>query len=247
MKLERWQISVTLICIITGLFISYNFRVQTALRSSPNLTTASLADMVEAAEQENAQREAEIGQLRKQLEDKQKLQLTDTSLQGLHLQLDKAKLISGLTTLEGAGLELTLNDRNVALEQARKAGTDVNYWDFLVHDSDLVKLVNDLKVGGAEAISINGERLITPSDIKCGGYIIYSNGTRLGAPYVITAIGDPELLLDSVKRGITYSTLAFLEYPVTLTKMNKVVIPAYKGGFKLNYGQVFNTTTTAKN
>ncbi len=237
-KLARWQISVTLICIITGLFISFNFKAQTALKSVPSQTTAGLAGMVEKTEKENTALEAEILKLRKQLDERQKVQATDNSLEGLQIQLDKAKLISGLTTLEGNGLTVTLNDRNIALEQARKTGGEINYWDYLVHDSDLVKLVNDLKIGGAEAIAINGERLITPSDIKCGGYIVYSNGTRLGAPYVLTAIGDPDDLEEAIKRGTTYSTLNFLEYPLAITKMDKVVVPAYKGGFKLNFGKI---------
>jgi uncharacterized protein YlxW (UPF0749 family) len=237
-KLARWQISVTLICIITGFFISFNFKAQSALRSGPSQTSAVLADMVEKIEKENTTLEAEILKLRIQLDDKQKVQAADNSLEGLQIQLDKAKLISGLTTLEGSGLTLTLNDRNIALEQARKSGGAINYWDYLVHDSDLIKLVNDLKIGGAEAIAINGERLTTPSDIKCGGYIVYSNGTRLGAPYVLTAIGDPEELEAALKQGASYSTLKFLEYPIAYTKMEKVIIPAYKGGFNLSLGKI---------
>ncbi|MCL5935009.1 MAG: DUF881 domain-containing protein [Firmicutes bacterium] len=238
MKLARWQISVTLICIITGLFISFNLKAQSALKTVTSQTTAGLAGMVEKTENENIALEAEIHKLRSQLDTRQKAEATDKSLIGLQIQLDKAKLVSGLTSLEGKGLTITLNDRNLDLQQTRKSGQEINYWDYLVHDSDLVKLVNDLKVGGAEAIAINGERMTTPSDIKCGGYIVYSNGTRLGAPYVLTAIGDPNKLEAAVKHGTTYTTLSFLEYPLTVTKMDTVIVPSYKGGFKLSYSNI---------
>lgn len=240
MKLERWQISVTLICIITGLFISFNLRVQSDLRTGPSQKTVSLAEMVERTEKENSLLETQILNLRQRLDERQKVQLADNSLKGLEAQLDKAKIVSGLTALEGKGITVTINDRNAALDQARKSGGSINYWDYLVHDSDLVKLVNDLKMGGAEAIAINGERLTTVSDIKCGGYIVYSNGTRLGAPYEITGIGNPEQLEAAVRNGETYSTLSFLEYPVTITKQDKISIPAYRGGFTLTYSKVIH-------
>ncbi|HEX3031914.1 MAG TPA: DUF881 domain-containing protein, partial [Bacillota bacterium] len=150
MKLRRWQKSATLICIITGIFISFNLKTQSALKTGTSTTTNNLADMVVTTEADNAKLEKEIAALRLKLDSSQKAQAADTSLQGLRLQLDKAKLLAGLTTLEGPGVTVTLNDRTVELEQARKSGGEINYWDYLVHDSDLQKLVNDLKNGGAE-------------------------------------------------------------------------------------------------
>lgn len=240
MKLKSWQLSATIICIITGIFISFNLKAQSDISTTSGKNTVNLADMIAKIEEENAVLEQDIAALRKNLDVAQKNQTTAGSLQGLRQQLDKAKMLSGLSSLEGPGVTVTLNDRTTSLEQARKAGGEVNYWDFLVHDSDLVNLINDLKAGGAEAISINGQRMVTTSDIKCGGYIVYSNGTRLGAPYMISAIGNPKTLELATKQGTTFSTLNFMEYPITITKMDKIVIPAYKGSLNLNFAKVIH-------
>lgn len=65
---------------------------------------------------------------------------------------------------------------------------------YIVHDSQIRQVVNELKTGGAEAISINGQRLVSRSKITCVGPTIMVNNEKLMAPYEIKAIGYPELL-----------------------------------------------------
>ena len=70
--------------------------------------------------------------------------------------------------------------------------------DVIVHNSDLLQVVNDLKNAGAEAISINGERIVQTSSITCEGIIIKINNKKLGSPYVIKAIGSAATLETSL-------------------------------------------------
>lgn len=101
---------------------------------------------------------------------------------------DKLKLVSGMQDVMGPGIVVSLKDGERELED----GEDPN--DILVHDRDVLEIVNDLKVAGAEAISINGERVVSTSEIKCAGPTITINGSTYGQPFVIKAIGDPKHL-----------------------------------------------------
>ena len=96
--------------------------------------------------------------------------------------------IVGTTEVTGAGVIVTLSDSK------RDASTTLNVNDLLVHDVDVLSVINELKNAGAEAICINNQRLVPTSSIVCGGNIIEINGEKVGAPFEIKAIGLPEQL-----------------------------------------------------
>ena len=97
--------------------------------------------------------------------------------------------------MTGEGVIITLEDgtTNNSDVLSSLAATDV-----MVHNSDLLQIVNDLKNAGAEAISINGERIVQTSSITCEGIIIKINNKKLGSPYVIKAIGSAATLETSL-------------------------------------------------
>ena len=88
----------------------------------------------------------------------------------------------GWTKYRGQGLVITLKDADSSnfVGNAAKA---------IVHDADLMEVVNALKEAGAEAISINGERIVNTTSIICSGNIIQIDGEKVGSPYEIKAIG----------------------------------------------------------
>ena len=65
---------------------------------------------------------------------------------------------------------------------------------YIIHYENLLYLVNDLRNAGAEGISINGQRIVVSSEIRCVGNVILVNTTRLAPPFEISAIGDPKAL-----------------------------------------------------
>ena len=101
---------------------------------------------------------------------------------------DYYRQISGLTELVGPGVEVIIDDSNRDLS----LWEDVN--DVLVHDSDVLLILNDLLAAGAEAISLNGHRIVHTSAVSCGGYIVHVNGVPAAKPFRIQAIGDPAVL-----------------------------------------------------
>ena len=106
-----------------------------------------------------------------------------------------------------------------------------------MHDLDVLSVVNELINAGAEAISINDQRWVVTTAISCRGNTIDINGERIGAPFVIQAIGLPEYLSGLERAG------GYLEYMkrdgvgVTLEKSNSITIPKYSGVIKFEYLQ----------
>lgn len=142
----------------------------------------------------------ELNELRRIAEAKEEeLELLASISQGdiniinyLEEDIFKNKMAWGEYTVKGPGVVIKMYDNN----EVREYGFDLN--NDVIHDIDILNIINDLKLAGAEAISINDERLLSRSEIKCGGPIIRINDRSSGTPFVIKAIGDPNLLIASV-------------------------------------------------
>ena len=143
--------------------------------------------------------------------------------------------ILGLSEVTGDGIIITLNDGQV---------NPLNGWyidlnDFIVHDRDLIRIINYLKNTGAEAISINDQRIITTTSIECDGNVIMINEEKIGAPFEIKAIGFPERLINIDMPGGYVQQLRNRGVEVTVTKSDKekITIPKYTGIIKFEYAQ----------
>lgn len=107
--------------------------------------------------------------------------------------LDEISAPAGLTKVRGPGLTVTLEDSSLELDEA----TDPN--NLVIHEEDLQALMNALWAAGAEAMSINGERLVATSEVRCYGTTVLVNGSYHSIPFVIDAIGDPGALEDQLE------------------------------------------------
>ncbi|MDN5344294.1 MAG: hypothetical protein PWQ18_405, partial [Clostridia bacterium] len=107
--------------------------------------------------------------------------------------------------------------------------------NFIIHDKNVLYLVNELRAAGAEAIAVNGQRIVTNSDIRCVGTVIMVNSTRLAPPYEVQAIGNPDTLLAAVEKSVDFSLLKSRDFPVKVAKSPNLTLPAYKGGFPQDY------------
>lgn len=147
------------------------------------------------------------------------------------LKLNKTN--AGYTKLQGPGIEIIMFD-NLLLDN-----NVISYNDDIIHDVDILNIINDLKIAGAEAISINEERITSNSEIKCGGPVIRVNGKSLGTPFTIKAIGDPKVLMAAINAPGTYGETLKTIYGIGLEPylVDKIVIPAYKGIFTFNFAK----------
>lgn len=137
----------------------------------------------------------------------------------------------GMTEVTGPGVIITLSDSK------KDASTALNVSELLVHDADVLSVINELKNAGAEAISINDQRLVPTSSIVCGGNIIEINGEKVGAPFMIKAIGLPEQLAALSRPGGYLELLKNATVGVELKKSNNITIPKYTGVITYKYAQ----------
>ncbi len=150
----------------------------------------------------------------------------NSELEETKKQIDEGNKIIGLTEVTGPGITLTVADSD----------SDFNANELLVHDIDILKIVNELKNAGAEAISINNQRLILTTPIICGGNIININGERIGSPFEIKAIGSPESLANLSRPGGILGTLKERGINVNEPKKsNNITIPKYTGVLNYKY------------
>ena len=155
----------------------------------------------------------------------------DGELQSKEEEITEGNKITGLTEVTGAGVIVTLTDSK------KDISSSLNPSDLIVHDLDVLSVINELKNAGAEAISINDQRLTPNSGIVCGGNIIDINGEKVGAPFIIKAIGLPEQLAALNRPGGYLAKLKEYSIGVELKKSNKITIPKYTGTITYKYAK----------
>ncbi len=156
---------------------------------------------------------------------------TGSAFGSMQNELEKARNYSNYNRVQGPGVIITLNDS----QQEVAEGEDVAW--YLIHDIDILEIVNELRSAGAEAISINGERVTSTTSIRCGGPTINIDGKRHAVPFIIKAIGDPKALEASAVAPESYIELymGYTGIQVEIQKVEKLIIDGYYGRNKLLY------------
>lgn len=141
-------------------------------------------------------------------------------------------LAVGLEELTGPGLTVTLSDAPASV-------TSDNPDDLVVHQQDLQAVVNALWAGGAEAVAIQGQRVIATTAVRCVGNVLLLNGRTYSPPYRVEAIGPVaamEKALDAdaaVRLYLRYVEAYDLGW--TVTESDALTIPAHDGAGTLAY------------
>lgn len=146
-----------------------------------------------------------------------------------------ANAIIGTIDVEGKGIIVTIADnKNVTSDTI---GVLDNISNYLIHDTDLLRLVNELRNAGAEAISINDERITNLTSITCDGNVILINGNKVSSPFVIKVIGSQEALLGAIQRpgGFLEEELAPYGLVSSVKKQSRVIINKYNGIIDFKY------------
>lgn len=107
----------------------------------------------------------------------------------LEAQVAEAAQLAGLTPVHGPAVQVTLTDAPLSV---RPVGVDEDM--LVVHQQDIQQVVNALWSGGAEAMTIQGQRVVSTTAVKCVGNSVVLHGVPYAPPYVITAIGDQQAL-----------------------------------------------------
>lgn len=232
------QMQLLIIFAVMSMALTYGICIQIKTVNN-NGTTVNLTEQQSALKSEILKTSEKYDNLFEELdrleEELEKVRANSTSsnseLAILEESIKEKNLALGLTEVTGTGIKIVLNDGNAAAI----TNPFVSVSDLLVHDGDLINVVNELFNSGAEAVSVNGQRIVSTTAIECDGNVIKVNGTKIGAPFEITAIGYPEQLAGIGRPGGTIELLESRGVIVTLNKQNSVTIPKYSGTIKFNY------------
>ena len=225
-------ITIAIACFALAIVMSMQFKVvketditsiETMREEELRTELANWKKMYKEAQEQYNEKTAKLAEY------KEKEQSTEDSSKLVEKELEQTNMYLGKTDVEGQGITIKIKDVD-------KQNTNQEESVDPLSAEDLLVIVDYLKLAGAEAISINNQRIILTTPIICGGNIININGEKIGSPFEIKAIGSPEALANLSRPGGWLSKLEDRGIKVsTPKKSNSITIPKYSGVLNFKY------------
>lgn len=233
-RITRLQAALAVVLAVAGFLAVTQIRNELLIRAHlrvPSQRLEELGYMLREMDRSRNALEGQIEQLRGQLHAYEQAAAQGRAhLEVLGQQLEQYRLLAGHVHVAGPGLIVELNDSALPL----RPGDDPN--TVILHYTDLQGVINELFSSGAEAIAVNGERVVSSTGLNCVGTTILCNIKRVAPPFRIVAVGPPEEMLAYLGRpdGIVETLRAF-GFPVKMTKAVRTGVPAYRGSYRFTH------------
>lgn len=200
-----------------------------------------LTDLIASEQRTAEQIEEQVAQLRAEMERYgEEAAGRDGRVAAVRERLDGLAEPAGFLPVTGPGLTVELND--APLEPGRPLPEGANVDDLVVHESDVQAVVNALWAGGAEAMMIMEDRVISTTAVRCVGNTLLLHGRVYAPPFRIAAIGDPEQLRAALDRepGVQLFQMYVEAYGLgfTVTPQEELAMPAYERPVELPHVRV---------
>ena len=227
-KLEAIILMVMCFILGTAIAIQINTVNNNGTTNSSNQEESNLKTQVLKMKEKYENQYAELEKVTKELEEtRQQATSNNGELEELENKIKKDNLILGNTDVTDSGVKITLIDG--------KETSQIDTESLLIHAENVLAVVNELKNAGAEAISINGNRIVTTTAISCDGNVIVVNGEKISSPIEITAIGLSEQLATLNRAGGTLDYFTSLGKTVEFKKLQNIQIPKFTGVLNFKY------------
>jgi uncharacterized protein YlxW (UPF0749 family) len=233
---KKPNLTILIFSVLLGIFMAGQFK-----QNIPSLAPVTLRSIQVTKNEINVVNN-EVEDLNKMIAEKEEqLKALESIATGdeniidiLVTELKKNKTVAGFEKVEGSGIVIKMQDNMTEGAFGEEYNLDI------VHDIDVLRIINDLRGAGAEAISINGQRVLSTTGVKCGGPIIRVNGKSVAAPFFIKAIGDPKLLNAAINAPNSYTNVilrGLYHLNIETTVEDNIVIPAYNGRLSFKYAK----------
>jgi uncharacterized protein YlxW (UPF0749 family) len=224
------RLGTALVCLVAALLIAVSAVNARGSDLRPARTT-DLVSLVQDQSRRNAELTGQLTGLRAQVD-----ALTDAEngTSDLPSRLERQEAYAGLTAVTGPAVTVTLDD---APASVAADGVDPDL--LVVHQQDIQAVVNALWSGGAEAMTIQGQRVISTTGVKCVGNTVVLHGIPYAPPYVISALGSHARLegalaaSEPVRIYQQYVTAYGLVYDQRTQA--RATFPAHEGSLDLEY------------
>ncbi|MCM3568812.1 DUF881 domain-containing protein [Neobacillus mesonae] len=231
MKVRGNHVILSLVSLVLGFILAFSYHLTKMENEKPKMTdkqyeqTLALRNQLIEQEKTNRELQKELNQKQEKVQKNEKELAKEAQVfSNLAEDTEKYRLFLGKVKVKGKGVKVTLSDGAYDPEEE-------NVNNYLVHEHHIFKVINELYISGAAAIAINGQRLTSHSYILCNGPVITVDGVQNPAPFVITAIGDPDVLSSSlnltggVKDQLVNDNIVF-----KLEKEDNIVLNPILGG-----------------
>jgi uncharacterized protein YlxW (UPF0749 family) len=188
-----------------------------------------LARLLAERQRQTSSLESRLGELRAELD---RASRGGAQLGRLRDEARRLDLLAGRAAIEGPGVTVVLTDGELAASEA-------NASDYRIQDIDLQLVVNELWAAGAEAIAVNGQRLVTSTAIRSAGGAVLVNFRVLTSPYRVAAVGDSGRLAARFGSSDIGTRLRrwgdIYGLGVAVRKERVLELPAYEGAVRFRY------------
>jgi uncharacterized protein YlxW (UPF0749 family) len=216
---KHTKVLILLVCLVLGFMLAMQLKTQGRQKTIPVQRAEELSERLRSAEKDRERLTIELESLK-------------NGTNAFDKETERLRALAGESALQGKGIRLTIEDSTI------KPAIGENKNLYIIHDEDLLRVINELRAAGAEAISINGQRLTANSEVRCAGPTVVVNEVRLAAPFVISAIGNPQTMESSLKiRGGVLENFKYWGIKADLEKSDQVIIPAAKRGHNFEFAK----------
>ncbi|MBV9851698.1 MAG: DUF881 domain-containing protein [Armatimonadetes bacterium] len=227
---QSWWASLVILCAVLGALLGLSFKTRDLIRRQdvPADNFPQLTEEYRILKRKDDDDTRLIMSLQKQKTALENGTSSNTKqVQALLSDLKQTKFLAGLTDAVGPGVLVTLNDSKKTVPPQMQAAVPIN----IIHDTDINQIINELKAAGAEAISVNNQRLVATSPIRCAGPTVFVNNTAQTPPYVIRAIGDATTLQAALNLpgGVADQMRAFDPAMIKVQTSKHMIVPASPG------------------
>ena len=244
MKNKGGIVVITVLALLIGLIISVQISTTESSDVGGLIPVGKLVGLEQQLKELRTEKETimqEYLELEARLEEIEQKNLSENALmQAVTQDLEKYKMSSGVVDVVGPGIIVTVDDP-IPIEGNPGDG----YSTIMLRYDLLLSLVNKLKDAGAEAISINGQRIIATTEISLAGENVNINAIPTAPPYSIKAIGNPDTLESTltIRYGIVETMRNNYGLQVSLSKQKELTIPRYSGVIKFRYAKTVDEVT----
>ncbi len=213
------QLCIALVCLIMGIMFAVQYNASSYYKTS--LVSPSIEDStarLKSLTKERNTLEKKVAALNQKLENRRNNNVLMSKMQK---DLQLIEMSGGLYPCQGPGISITMMNRQSSFQA--DDSDNGSYSEV----SDLLRLINELKASGAEAITINDQRITAMSEVYWTGTMIVVNENPIRPPYYLFAIGDPDNLETGMqlKGGVLYNLQ--LQRQIVLKKVDQIIIEAF--------------------
>jgi uncharacterized protein YlxW (UPF0749 family) len=236
-SIPSWQVTFGIALLALGFLIAAQLASEGPRIRYTSQERTPLVETVLDLQKQQEDLKGQILDLRKAIQDLEATgQGSAEVTRDLNERLERARIAAGLTAMTGPGIVIQLSDSTVAVPP------DGSERDYLVSGTDVLTVVEELWLAGAESVAVNGERVTVATAIVDIGGSILVNSAYIAGPYLVSAIG-PGDMYDRLTRSVGFvdfirARAETFGIGVTFAVLDAVDLPAYAGSVNLRLGRV---------